>query len=398
MGNNPIVVTVKPNYASYNLKDNSLLKEIENIETYKTKSFDFLKLYSFIKSGNITDSIPQSFIPYDSTFDKIVSFLRLNFFIPDSRIGWNKYAYRKAEEIVKKQKIDCVITTGPPHSSHLIGLKIKKKYKLKWVVDLRDPWTEIFYLKNRFRFNFSKIINSKLESNVLKGSDAIITTVGERFHKILSDKISNKNKIFKIYNGYDKPVFDMIQPVKTNEFNIVFTGVLSKNHNYDVFNAALELINPKKNNYKIKLILAGRIDKEVQDLFSKNISIDSKGYVSHEKAIGLLKSSNILVNFAYKNTEETDMLSGKLVEYLATGSPIINFSEDAEESKLILSLSQKSFNADYTFTNRVAEFIIKEYQDWIEGNNQKQNLNNIDFLSREKLTQNLIDIINKIKP
>ena len=397
MGNSPIVITVKSNYASYNLKDNSLLKEIEDIETYKTKSFDFLKLYSFIKSGNFTSNIPQSFIPYDSIFDKITSFLRLNFFIPDSRIGWNKYAYRKAEEIIKNQKIDCIITTGPPHSSHLIGLKIKKKYKLKWVVDLRDPWTEIFYLKNRFRFNFSKNINNKLESNVLEGSDAIITTVGERFHKILSDKISNKNKIFKIYNGYDKSVFDRIQPAKIDGFNIVFTGVLSKNHNYDIFNDALKLINPKKNNYKIRLILAGSIDKEVKDLLSKNIHIDSKGYVSHEKAIGLIKSSNILVNFTYKSTEETDMLSGKLIEYLATGSPIINFSEDAEESKLILSLSQKSFNADYSSGNRVAEFIIKEYESWMHGNYKKQNLNNLEFLTREKLTKNLIDIINKIK-
>ena len=91
------------------------------------------------------------------------------------------------------------------------------------------------------------------------------------------------------------------------------------------------------------------------------------------------------------------MLSGKLIEYLATGSPIINFSEHAEESKLILSLSKKSFNADYSSVNRVAEFIIKEYENWMNGNYKKQNLNNLEFLTREKLTKNLIDIINKIK-
>ena len=59
MGHNPIVVTVDEKYASYNQKDYSLLKEIDNIETYKKKSFDLLKLYSFIKSGNTTKSIPQ---------------------------------------------------------------------------------------------------------------------------------------------------------------------------------------------------------------------------------------------------------------------------------------------------------------------------------------------------
>ena len=120
MGHNPIIVTVDEKYASYNQKDYSLLKEIDNIETYKTKSFDLLKLYSFIKSGNTTKSIPQSYIPNKSFFDKFTSFLRLNFFIPDSRVGWNQYAYKKAINIIRNKNIDCLITTGPPHSTHLI--------------------------------------------------------------------------------------------------------------------------------------------------------------------------------------------------------------------------------------------------------------------------------------
>ena len=61
MGNTPIVITVKSNYASYNLKDNSLLKEIEDIETYKTKSFDFLKLYSKILISKSFSSLSEDF-------------------------------------------------------------------------------------------------------------------------------------------------------------------------------------------------------------------------------------------------------------------------------------------------------------------------------------------------
>ncbi len=350
MGHNPIVITVDEKYASYNQKDYSLLKEIDNIETYKTKSFDLLKLYSFIKSGNTTKSIPQSYIPNKSFFDKFTSFLRLNFFIPDSRVGWNQYAYKKAINVIRNKNIDCLITTGPPHSTHLIGLKIHNKYKLKWIVDLRDPWTEIFYLKNRFRFNFSRQKNKKLESEVLENSDAIITTVGEKYHKILSDKVSNKGKIFKIYNGFDKSVYEKISIDKTNQFNIVFTGVLSKNHNYKVF-----------------------------------------------RAIRLIKSSHLLVNFMYENTEETDMLSGKLIEYIASGTPIINFSNSGKESENVLKLSKKSFNADSSSEKKVVKFINDEYNDWIAGDYKKSAIGNIDHLSRESLTKKLIDIINKIK-
>ncbi len=396
MGHNPIVVTVDEKYASYNQKDYSLLNEIDNIETYKTKSFDLLKLYSFIKSGNTTKSIPQSYIPNKSFFDKFTSFIRLNFFIPDSRVGWNKYAYKKLINIISNKKIDCLITTGPPHSTHLVGLKIKNKYKLKWIVDLRDPWTEIFYLKNRFRFPFSKQKNKKLESEVLENSDAIITTVGEKYHKILSAKVSDKEKIFKIYNGFDKSVYEKISINKTNQFNIVFTGVLSKNHNYKVFKDAIELLNPKRNRLRIKLILAGRIDMDLKNIFSKNIEIDYKGYVNHEEAIRLIKSSHLLINFVYENTEETDMLSGKITEYVASGSPIINFSNSSKESEYVLKFSKKSFNANSSSLKKVVKFINDEYNDWIAGKYQKSPTDNIDSLSRESLTKRLLDIINII--
>ncbi len=396
MGHNPIVVTVDEKYASYNQKDYSLLNEIDNIETYKTKSFDLLKLYSFIKSGNTTKSIPQSYIPNKSFFDKFTSFIRLNFFIPDSRVGWNKYAYKKVINIISNKKIDCLITTGPPHSTHLVGLKIKNKYKLKWIVDLRDPWTEIFYLKNRFRFPFSKQKNKKLESEVLENSDAIITTVGEKYHKILSAKVSDKEKIFKIYNGFDKSVYEKISINKTNQFNIVFTGVLSKNHNYKVFKDAIELLNPKRNRLRIKLILAGRIDMDLKNIFSKNIEIDYKGYVNHEEAIRLIKSSHLLINFVYENTEETDMLSGKITEYVASGSPIINFSNSSKESEYVLKFSKKSFNANSSSLKKVVKFINDEYNDWIAGKYQKSPTDNIDSLSRESLTKRLLDIINII--
>ena len=396
MGHNPIVITVDEKYASFNQKDYSLLKEIDNIETHKTKSFDLLKLYSFIKSGNTTKSIPQSYIPNKSFFDKFTSFIRLNFFIPDSRVGWNKYAYKKVINIISNKKIDCLITTGPPHSTHLVGLKIKNKYKLKWIVDLRDPWTEIFYLKNRFRFPFSKQKNKKLESEVLENSDAIITTVGEKYHKILSAKVSDKEKIFKIYNGFDKSVYEKISINKTNQFNIVFTGVLSKNHNYKVFKDAIELLNPKRNRLRIKLILAGRIDMDLKNIFSKNIEIDYKGYVNHEEAIRLIKSSHLLINFVYENTEETDMLSGKITEYVASGSPIINFSNSSKESEYVLKFSKKSFNANSSSLKKVVKFINDEYNDWIAGKYQKSPTDNIDSLSRESLTKRLLDIINII--
>ena len=395
-GFNPVVVTVDPKYASYNSYDYSLINQVNNIETYKTKSIEILSLYSMIKSGNKSGSIPQSYIPNETLFDKIASFLRLNLFIPDSRIGWNRFAFKKAKEIISNNKIDLVITTGPPHSTHLIGQKIHNIYKLKWIVDLRDPWSELFYLKNRFRFNISKKLNDKFEKKVLESADSIITTVGSRYQNIISNKISNSDKIYKIYNGYDKLSYDKIEESKPNKFNIVFTGVLSKNHNYEIFNEILDKLKIHHNKMRLVLTMAGKIENEIKMLFSSKVKLIDMGYVDHDEAISIIKSSHLLINFNYLKTEETDMISGKLIEYLASGSPIINFAESAEESNIILESSPKSFSASRNDINKVVHFIQNEYKEWSDGKFGKKIPKNIDSLSREKLTEKLIDIINSI--
>ena len=396
LGHNPIVLTVDPKYASYNLIDNSLTDQVKDIKTHKTYSFEILKLYSLLKSGNRTKVIPQSYIPNQSLFDKITSFIRLNFFIPDSRIGWNYFAFKKAKKLIENNNINCVITTGPPHSTHLIGKKITEKFKLKWVVDLRDPWAEIFYLKDKFRFKYAKILNLKFESDVLNSADSIITTVGDRYQNILKEKLSNSKKIHKIYNGYDKSVYDKIKEIKPSSFNIVFTGILSKNHNYQVFYEVLSYLKDEFNDLNMIFTFAGKIDKEIKKLYSQKINFIDKGYVIHETAIEIIKSSHLLINFNYLNTEKTDMVSGKLIEYLASGSPIINFSNSAEESSSLLKNSTKSFNADSNDIIKVVNFIKKEYDSWLDGNYEKDIPKNIESLSRKKLTNDLAELIKNL--
>ena len=396
IGHNPIVLTVDPKYASYNLIDNSLTDQVKDIKTHKTYSFEILKLYSLFKSGNRTKAIPQSYIPNQSLFDKIASFIRLNFFIPDSRIGWNYFAFRKAKKLIENNNINCLITTGPPHSTHLIGKKITKNFKLKWVVDLRDPWAEIFYLKDKFRFKYAKKLNIKFESDVFNSADSIITTVGDRYQKIIKDKLSNSKKIHKIYNGYDKSVYDKIKEIKPTSFNIVFTGVLSKNHNYQVFYKVLSHLKDEFNDLNMIFTFAGKIDTEIKKLYSEKIHFIDRGYVIHKTAIQIIKSSHLLINFNYLHTEKTDMVSGKLIEYLASGSPIINFSNSAEESNSILKNSTKSFNAGSNDIIKVVNFIKKEYDGWSDGNYEKDIPKNIESFSRKKLTNDLVELIKNL--
>ena len=140
-GHQITVITVDPKFASYSSIDESLNEHVKGVEVHKTKTFELIRLYSFLKSGNSKKSIPQGNIggKKKSFLDKFSSFVRANYFIPDARVGWNPYVIKKAHELFEKKKFDTVITTGPPHSTHLVGLKLRERYQFKWIADFRDP-------------------------------------------------------------------------------------------------------------------------------------------------------------------------------------------------------------------------------------------------------------------
>src|SRR5579863_2037050 len=143
----PIIITVKN--GSYPYYDESLLKEISpSLRVYRTKTFEPFELYNLLR-GKRGKSLPVvSFGAQRKTlFQSVTEYIRANYFIPDARKGWNPFAIKQGMEVLSNEKIDAMITTGPPHSAHLIGLKLKEKTGVKWIADFRDPWTGIFYNK-----------------------------------------------------------------------------------------------------------------------------------------------------------------------------------------------------------------------------------------------------------
>ena len=207
--------------------DNSLNNEIPaNLTIYKTRARNYFKLYNKDKS-----KIPSAGFAVDEErgfISHITRFLRGNFFIPDPRRGWNRFAFKKACEIIETQGTDRIITTSPPHSTQLIGLKLKKKYPgIRWIADLRDPWTDIYYYEKFYPTFFSKKIDSAYEKKVLKSADRIIT-VGNSLKELFSSKIPDiEEKIEVISNGYDEADFSGLIASKPDIFTISYVGTLS---------------------------------------------------------------------------------------------------------------------------------------------------------------------------
>ena len=194
----PYVITVDPNSASYPLVDNTLSNDIpKNTPVYLTKTFE---PYNYYKKINKKE-IPYAGFANEGNpnlIQKTARFIRGNFFIPDARKGWNKFAYAKALEVIEKENIDSVITTSPPHSTQLIGLKLKKELNIKWIADLRDPWTDIYYYESMLHTKWAKLKDEAYEKEVIEKADQLIV-VSDSIKQLLaskSDKIFETSSIF----------------------------------------------------------------------------------------------------------------------------------------------------------------------------------------------------------
>lgn len=395
LGYSPIVLTIDLNSASYPAIDRSLINETQGIPVHYVKSFNWIKIYSWFKKGK-KDKIPQGEFSKKGLVDHIAAFIRGNFFIPDARVNWAKSAIKEALRIVKSHKIEKIITTGPPHSTHLIGLNLKKQLNLKWIADFRDPWTDIFYVKSFYRLSFAKKKDKLFERKVLSNANAIITTTSENFQKDLQSKISINQNFFKIYNGYDSDLFKKIKKRKNKDFQIVFTGLLTENHPYKEFIESFIKFLKKDPKVNVKIILAGSISEKILNEFNRISNIEFHGYINHQDAVNLMIDGNILLNFMYKQEKNTTMISGKLIEYMATGNPVLMIGDKKSEASKLLSKQTYNLTADPKETKIISNFIKSNYINWIEKKEIKNEIDVIKDYTREETTRSLIEIIEKI--
>ena len=342
LGYEPIVITVDEKKASYPVVDPSLLRETARIRILKTSTWEPLRWYSFLTSGDAQKGIPQGEVKTLSLVEKFAAFIRGNYFIPDARKGWVPFALKEARKVLELEDVNHLITTGPPHSTHLVGIELKKQFKVNWWADFRDPWTDIFY--NKFLYRTTKSISKdiSLEKEVLKKADGILTTVAGKLLKQLRFKAPEQNFLV-IPNGYDDELI-MSQKAanKKKDFHIVYTGILTENQDYKPL---LEVINKCSKINKIHLSLAGNINSNIIQKINAalpNVKVEYLGYIAHFSAIALMKSADLLLNFIFKGADN-QMISGKLLEYIATEVPILSIGNPNSQAGQLLAKGSHSW-------------------------------------------------------
>jgi glycosyltransferase involved in cell wall biosynthesis len=382
------VITVDPKFASYSSLDVSLIEQIKDIEVHKTKTFELIRLYSFLKSGNAKKSIPQGNVggKKKSFLDKFSSYVRANYFIPDARVGWNPYVISKANELFKKKKFDTVITTGPPHSTHLVGLKLKEKYQFKWITDFRDPWTEVYYNDIFKRTQKNQQRDENLELNVLKNADLVLT-IGPSMKNLLAKKVDS-SKIHYIFNGFDENLLKNAERKKDANFVISYVGTLASNYPYKSF---LDAVKKMEIN-NLELHFTGKIDLVIIDEFKaiEGIKFVYHGVKTHQEAFNSMLNADLNVLLLPYQKDSQIMITGKVFEYLATGNPILCIgSKESDAVKIINTESKISACFEKEEINSISQFLLEK------SNRENTETKVNEEFTRKKLAKDLLKLLSE---
>jgi glycosyltransferase involved in cell wall biosynthesis len=383
----PVILTVDPEYASYPQRDESLLSEIDpNCLVYTTKSFELYNLYKLI-SG-------KKEVPYggfanetkEGLLQKLFKFIRGNFLLPDPRKGWNKYAREKAAELIRKYNIETVVTTSPPHSTQLIGLRLKQQFKIRWIADLRDPWTDIYYYSQFKHTGFARMIDQSFERKVVENADLLIT-VSEDVKRIFSEK-SNllvSSKTIVIPNGFDKDDFRIKEVQPETRKIITYTGTISEAYDVDCLLLALMRL-PEGLKEQLLIRFVGKVPTSVEQKFRETgLDIDLAGYVDHPKSIEYLLRSDLLLLVIPRVKNNRGILTGKFFEYLASHKPILAVGPvDGDLSKIIRE-TKGGMMFDYQDTEGMLQFI----QQSLNNPALIQNRDLVNQYSRKQLTRKI---------
>ena len=385
-----------PENPTYPIVDTGLESEVSEkaiilknkiIEPYQLASFFSKKNTKKISSGIIPNQKKQSFL------QKTLLWVRGNIFIPDARFLWVKPSVKYLKRYIKENNIDTIVTSGPPHSLHLIGLQLKEDLDIKWLADFRDPWTTIGYHKSLKLSTYAEKKHKQLEHQVLNTADTIIVTsksTKSEFQAITSKPIE------VITNGYD--VEKVAKHSLDKKFSLAHIGsFLSERNPRILWEALQELINENqtfKDDFQLKLI--GAISQEVLDTLSEfhlQAYVQNLGYVSHQEALEHQRKSQVLLLIEINSEETKSIIPGKLFEYLVSERPIIAIGPKDSDFAEIITTTNTGVFFTYHEKERLKALLL-EYYDLFKNQNLKINAIGLQQYSRKNLTEQLVKIIN----
>lgn len=334
----PIVYTVSNGH--YQLTDNSMLKDVgANLTVIKRPVWEPYKLYQLFSKQKKVNVNPGEITPNEgsSLGKKISIWVRSNFFVPDARKFWIRPSIKFLSEYLKENPVDAIVSTGPPHSAHLIALGLKKKNNIPWLADFRDPWTTMDYYQELSLTPWADRKHHRLEKEVLTTADTI-SVVSSGMKEEFEGK--RRKEVVVITNGFDASDFSGESPRLLNEFSLVHIGSFQSRINPVGLWKALRELKDQSHPLiaKLKIKLTGSVASDVIQSIKDNgleefLSLSI--FQPHDEAIRQMKNAAVLLLCVFEQNKF--IVTGKIFEYLAANRPILFLgSKDGDAARIIL--------------------------------------------------------------
>lgn len=393
-GYDPVVYV--PKNPTYPIVDEELLEQVPEVEIIKRPIFEPYGLAGLL-GGKSVGKISSGIIPVKSKqsfFQKAALWIRGNLFIPDARKFWVKPSVKFLREYLAENSIDTVLTSGPPHSLHLIGLKLKQQTpKLRWLADFRDPWTTIGYQKELKLSSASQRKHRDLERAVLQSADDIIVTSPSTKDEF---KTKTNRPIHVITNGYD------LQPTPSSPISGKFTvshigSLLSERNPRALWKALSELVRELPgfaDDFRLQLV--GAVSQEVIDTLSElglRQFVETPGYVSHEQAVRYQRESQLLLLIEIDSDITKGIIPGKVFEYIASGRPILAIGPKDSDFARIIGETQTGIFTTYDESAKIKSFLASSYKTYQSGSLTVLAVG-IEKYSRKNLTAQLAAVLD----
>jgi len=373
-----------PDKAAYPSLDKELLESVpEHIQTIQVRITEPGQFLGFRTGVAFTSNYKKSI------FSKFLAWVRGNLFLPDARILWVNQVVKKLKKEYLSGHFKYLITTGPPHSVHLAGLKLKKIFPdITWVADFRDPWLEVDYLKHLHLTPLALKIHRIQESQVLTNADAIVT-ISDGISSILRKKTAKP--VYVIPNGIDSSLFDDLSkshcPIR---FNILHAGNMPAER--DVPELWITLKNLDK---PIYVDLVGHVDNAIiQSIRMAGIPhlITVKPPVSHKESLKLQNDSALLLVVANRTPHSKGILTGKIYEYLASGRPLLAIGEPGGDLEKLVKKFNAGWFIPYQDIHSCQKALEQAYTMWKEGKLESRTINLKEFDSGY-LAQRFVEVL-----
>ena len=396
----PVVFTVEGGEVP--VIDNSLKKDIpENVEVLREPIWEPYSAYKKLIGQKKEDKIQTGFLTENKKpklMERLSIWVRGNLFIPDARKFWIKPSVKNLSNYLNENKVDVIVSNGPPHTTHMIGLALKKKFNIPWLADFRDPWTNIDFYDKLMLSKWADKKHHRLEDAVIKHADALVT-VSPNWAKDFKEQ--SKHDFNVIYNGFDEKDFSDKEVELDQKFSIVHIGSMNKDRNphnlWEVLGEICSEIEGFSKDLEIKMV--GPTDIAIKNaLIENNLSenINKIDYVPHSEVVTYLLGAQLLLLPINDTPNSLGVIPGKLFEYLAARRPIICIGPLKGDSCRIINETQAGYTFSFNNKSDLKSALISLYNEYTETGKVESSSNSIEKFTRRNLTGQMAELLNEI--